>query len=323
MNIVHNAEGSATQIQVDKLLSNLASLGRGEKLSRRSYERICEAGFRGENVVLAAIASELAVECQPITLRGLFYRIVSTGYLPSTDKTHYNRVGGVLKRLRRAGIIPYQWIVDSLRSTEKPSSWSGLTDFTDTVRTAYRKDFWHHLDDYVHIICEKDAISGTIAPVTREFDVRLSPIRGYISDSFAHEIGAQWREIEKPIHAYYLGDFDPSGFDLERDLRAKLTEHSGRWFEWERLAVLPTDFEDQKLIPLAPKKSDKRCRKFIQEHGSQCAEVDAIDPTELRRRVRAAITRWVPNEQWERLQTVERLERETFASTLATLGASS
>ena len=38
--------------------------------------------------------------------------------------------------------------------------------------------------------------------------------RGYASLSFAHEIASTWNRIEKPIHAFYLGDFDPSGFDL-------------------------------------------------------------------------------------------------------------
>lgn len=310
-------------MSTEQLLTKLVSFGWKTRLTPRTLERICDEDIRGDNDALAAITCELAIDCKPITLRGLFYRVVSTGFLPSTDQKHYNRVGRLVTRLRRTGVLPYSWIVDSLRSTVKPSSWTGLSDFGDTVRDAYRKDFWHHLDDYVHIFAEKDAIAGVISPVTKEYDVALSPVRGYCSESFAHEIGKQFAEIEKPIHCYYLGDFDPSGFDIERDLLKKLREQSGREIEWQRLAINAEDFERHKLVPLAPKKKDRRYQKFVDDHGYQCAEVDALDPNELRRRVRGAIEQWVPTERWESLQHVEELERETFNQVLAQIGGAS
>ena len=58
-------------------------------------------------------------------------------------------------------------------------------------------------------------MAGTLGPVTREYDDSLSPIRGYSSLSFAHEIASTWSSIEKPIFCYFLGDFDASGFDLK------------------------------------------------------------------------------------------------------------
>ncbi len=273
-----NSSSDKLKNTVDALLTSLVSLGRDPSLTRRTYERICEADIRGDNILLAAVLCELAVDCQPITLRGLFYRAVSAGMFPNTDKQYYSRTGRLVTQLRRRGLLPYKWIVDSLRSTVKPSSWTGLSDFGDTVRDAYRKDFWHHLDDYVHVFCEKDAIAGVIAPVTREFDVALSPVRGYCSESFGYEIGNQFRYIEKPVHCYYLGDFDPSGFDIERDLRAKLERQSLRDIEWARLAINIEDFAAHGLLPLAAKKKDKRYQKFVDEHGYQCAEVDALVP---------------------------------------------
>jgi hypothetical protein len=71
-----------------------------------------DCGFRGQNNLLASIATELAFDHQPLILRGLFYQIVSTGFLPSTDKQHYTRTGRVLSTLRQRGVIPYSWIVD-------------------------------------------------------------------------------------------------------------------------------------------------------------------------------------------------------------------
>jgi hypothetical protein len=205
----------------------------------------------------------------------------------------------------------------------KPPSWSGLADFADTVREAYRKDFWPHLPNYVHVFCEKDAIAAVIQPVTSQYDVRLSPIRGYCSDSFAYEVGSIWKRIKKPIHAFYLGDFDASGFDIERDVISKLREHSGKDFEWTRLGINHSDFADFKLLKLPAKKSDLRYQAFVQKHGTACAEIDALPPQEIRRRVEESILSFIPADQWTRLERVEEAERETFLQTLGSLNLES
>jgi hypothetical protein len=218
--------------------------------------------------------------------------------------------------------MPYAWIVDNMRSTKKPSSWSGLEEFIDTARNAYRKDFWGHLPNYVHLFCEKDAIAGTIEPITREYDVSLSPIRGYCSDSFAYEIGNQWAQIDKPIFAYYLGDYDPSGFDIERDLEKKIRLHAGdREIHWERLGVNQEDFDAFNLVKLKPKLTDKRTEKFVQDHGEYCAEIDAIPPRSIRGRIESKILELIPIDEWERLKKVEKLEKESFQQTIGKLGA--
>lgn len=330
---------------VKKLLSGLAQIGWESGLSDQWLEKISELPIRGDSFQLAAIATELAYDHKPITLRGLFYRVVSTGYFQSTDKKHYSKLGNLMTTLRRSGCVPYEWIVDNIRSTIKPSSWSGLEDFADTVRDAYRKDFWASLPQYVHVFVEKDAMAGVIEPVTREYDVPLSPVRGYCSDSYAHIVGSQWKQIRKRIHAIYIGDFDPSGFDLERNLREKLAEHSGRivyqeagdcchdddglGFEpflpgeacvsWSRLALNESDFDEFNLYELDPKKSDSRTKRFVERFGDRCAEVDALDPNEIRRRVRDAVTECIPTEQWERLLELERAERETWERTIGSL----
>ncbi len=296
----------------EQLLAKLDSLGVGNDLTIESYEWIVAAGFRNGNDVLAALIASKLLDANPVTLRGLFYIVVSSGLLDSTSEENYRRIGRLVTRLRRTRIIKYSWIVDSLRSTDKPSSWSGLSSFAETVRNAYRKDFWEHLEDYVHVFTEKDAIAGVIQPVTREYDVALSPIRGYASESFVWGIAEQWKQIKKPIHAAYLGDYDPSGFDIERDLREKLSDLSGRQFEWVRIGVNSEDFDAFDLVKLKPKKSDKRFKKFSESHGGHCAEIDAIPPEELRGRVRQFIEYRIPTEEWERLKQTETIERESF-----------
>src|SRR5262249_22276896 len=125
----------------------------------------------------------------------------------------------------------------------------------------------------------------------------------------------------KPIYAYYLGDFDPSGFDLERDLREKLARYSGGSFNWYRLAIQKTDFADHDLIALPVKESDRRSRGFVQKYGERCAEVDALPPTELRQRVEDAIQAHIDRRRWARLRQVEEAEKATLIDFCANLRA--
>jgi len=272
-----------------------------------------------KNADLATAIVQTASADRPLTLRQLFYRLVSAGHLPSTEAKHYNRLIYLATRLREAGILPRLWIVDHVRATLKPSSWSGLDDFTDAMQRTYRKSLWGSQPAYVEILCEKDAIAGTLYRTTYDYDVPLRVCRGYSSVSFAGEIADEWSRIGKPIQAYYVGDFDPSGFDIERDLREKLARYSGKPFAWTRLAVVQADFKRFKLLPLAVKPSDTRAVAFLNEHGGRCAEVDALPATELRRRVKAAIESHIDKAQWERLQKVEEVEKQTLADFTARL----
>lgn len=321
-------------------------------IDHESCQNVASCGFRGGNLPLAIVATDILLCEKPITLRGLMYQVVSAGWLPSTDRVHYARLGRIMTRLRELSVVPFSWLVDGIRSTDKPSSWSGLADYAKTVRDCYRLDFWARLPHYVHLIVEKDAVAGTLAPVTREYDVALSPIRGYSSLSFAHEIAETWNQIDKPIFCYFLGDFDPSGFDLQRDIRDKLERYSDKvcWFgdgtkddekgveynakldqyllenmgrgcvHFRRVGVVDRDFDDFNLLPLRIKKTDRRAAKFREEHGDRCAELDAIPSSELRRRVRSIIDAHITNrDEWERLQRIEEAERETLEKTICGL----
>jgi hypothetical protein len=306
-----------------KLASISALLDAGwERWRDEMASRLIEScGFRAKTLPLAVMACEILGAEQPMTLRGLFYRVVSAGGLPTTDRKHYDALGRVMTTLRECGEVPFSFLVDNVRSTLKPSSWSGLADFGDTVRRAYRKDFWANLPEYVHVFCEKDAMAGVLQPVTYEYDVALSVIRGYVSLSFAHEIASQWTQIKKPITAYYLGDFDPSGFDLERDLREKLHRYCDRPFAWIRLAVTDEDFSQFTLFPLEPKKKDRRTAAFLRAGYTECAELDAIPAVALRERLQQAILSHIPADQWNRLRAIEAAERDSVAKIVKMMSA--
>jgi hypothetical protein len=285
--------------------------------------------FRAKNQKVVDAAVPMLEAENPMTLRQLFYRLISAGMLHN-KQSEYQRLGAIVTRLRECGEIPRSWIVDHVRARLKPSSWSGLGDFADSVRDCYRLDFWSRMPHHVVFLIEKDAAAGTVQPITEKYDIGLYVCRGYASVSFAGEIADELARIQKPTFCFYLGDFDPSGFDIERDLREKLERYSGRqiWTSgsdktdadiyWVRLGVLEEDFDEFDLVRLPLKRnkhgelSDMRAAGFIAEHGEHCAEIDAIPPTELRRRVEEAILTNVDRDAWTRLQQIEAAEQETL-----------
>jgi hypothetical protein len=264
-------------------------------------------------------AQEFLDPDRPMTLRHLYYLLVSRHVLENS-KADYQKLGRVIGEARRRGEISYYSLVDSVRNTIKPSSWSGLQDFTETVSQAYRKDLWTQQEDYIEFWVEKDAIAGVINAITYEYDVCVRPMRGYPSITFLHHAAQALNRITKTIWLYYLGDHDPSGRDIERACRDGLEEFRRFDYLWTRLAINPEDFGSFDIVPLVAKHKDTRYRKFVKEYGTDAAELDALPPDELRHRVESAILDHVDMESWEKLQEIEQQERTSFQAVIAQFG---
>ena len=104
-------------------------------------------------------------------------------------------------------------------------------------------------------------------PVTREYDVPLMVARGYSSETFAYNAAEAMRETGKPCFVYYVGDFDPSGWQMARSLEQKLDEF-GAPVVFERLAVNLEQIQTWALPTRPSKVSDTRCKAFFAEFGA-------------------------------------------------------
>jgi hypothetical protein len=307
--------------KVDATLRELADLGIDATLERESYLHIVQAGFNRATLAVAFALAQLAVQYHPITVRGLMYRAQAVGLFPDTSHPYYQQTARVILKLRRAGLLRYDWIVDSTRRRLKPSSWSGLADFAETAMRAYRKDFWSRQADYIEVFVEKDAMAGVIEPVTAEFDVHLNVIRGQVSETFVWTIAEEWTNIEKPIFAYYLGDHDPAGLKIESSLKTRLATFCTKGFQWRRLAITSPDFRSQRLQGFPVKRSTPGWRDYIRAHGDRCVELDALDPEVVRSRIRKTIEQHLNQNEWARLQEIEIIERQTLKDTMLSFKA--
>ncbi|MGH3785861.1 MAG: hypothetical protein ACRDRG_04770 [Pseudonocardiaceae bacterium] len=180
------------------------------KRRRRSDAELADL----DHAIVVAIEAD-----QPVTLRGVYYRVVSAG---AVDKTElgYRLVGRRLLKLRRDGTVPYSAITDGTRWITKPDTHTGLDQMLADAAASYRRALWHDQKVQVEIFTEKDAISGVILPITEQWDVPLGVLRGYCSESFSHSVAEAIKDCGKrTVYVYQLGDHDPSGLDAWRAFR--------------------------------------------------------------------------------------------------------
>jgi hypothetical protein len=60
------------------------------------------------------------------------------------------------------------------------------------------------------------------------------------------------------------------------------------------------------------KRRDPRYAWFKKNHGDRCWELDAMNPNDLRRRLRNEIIRRIDMDAWAHCQAVEEAERESL-----------
>jgi hypothetical protein len=163
--------------------------------------------------------------------------------------------------------------------------------------------------------------------------------RGFFSTTRAHEVGALLYKVKKPTTILYLGDHDPSGRAIEEQAGTRIQEYLSReWFEdtsspatdvppnlvfqVQRLAIHPEDIEMFKLPPLRMKTkddgryADSRGRAFVEHHGEETVELDALPPTELRRRIGEAVEAKLDMAKSNRAVQVEKVELDNITATV-------
>lgn len=269
---------------------------------------------KAEIELLEETLLDIVEEIQPATVRQVFYQAVSRGLIPKTEAAYKSIVCRLLARLRRGGQLPYRWIADNTRWMRKPTTYKGMEQMLADSVALYRRDLWADQDAYVEVWLEKDALAGVIYPVTGQWDVPLMVTRGYPSLTFVASAAEAMSYEERPVFICYLGDHDPSGVDIPRDLQAKLREMAPEIdLSFEVIAVTPEQIDNMGPPTRPTKKGDSRSASFFGES----VEVDAIPPHRLLALVNECIVKHLDVERYNNLQRIESIERQTLAQFVA------
>jgi hypothetical protein len=259
-----------------------------------------------------------AEAAQPITGRGVGYKLFSAGLIPSMGRNEMQMVYRLLKEAREEGTIPWDWIVDETRELERTPSWDDPADFVRTVSRAYRRDFWLQQPGRVEVWSEKGTVRGVLAPVLEEYGVGFRVMHGFGSATTINDVSQY--DDGRPLIILYIGDFDPSGLWMsERDVPERLERYGGDHISIRRIALLHDDcmaFGERPAFNVEEKRKDPRAPWFRRTYGQLCWELDAMDPNDLRARVEAEINEHIEPEAWERCRVVDEAERQSLRHVL-------
>jgi hypothetical protein len=161
-----------------------------------------------------------------LTVRQLYYQLVIRNLIANPER-EYDRVVRLCTDARLAGLISWSVIEDRLRQFVTRQRWQSAAEILQAVASSYHQDMWKMQAWRVFVVVEKDALSGILQPVCRQWDVPLLAARGYPSVSVLREFVVEDLlpafEASQDIAILHLGDHDPSGIDMTRDLKERLS----------------------------------------------------------------------------------------------------
>lgn len=257
-----------------------------------------EIKMRKKNIDKLNVVNDIIEEYQEqgytMTLRQLYYQLVSRDIIPN-KQSEYSKLSTLLKEGRMAGIVDWSAIEDRLRQPYSPPSFPDPESILDAAIGQYELPRQDGQNIYLEVWVEKDALSGVLRRVTEKYHIPIMVNRGYSSvsamyDAFMRFVNKGAYE-DRDVKILYLGDFDPSGLDMIRDIKDRIIEFQDGYndgysveemdFNIVPIALTREQIEKYNPPPNPAKITDPRAKEFIRKHGGMSWEVDALKPDVL------------------------------------------
>ena len=278
-------------------------------------ETFREKNFRADSLNLIAHCDELIEEYLGqglrLTLRQLYYQLVTKNLIKNEERS-YKNLSNLVSDARLAGLLDWDAIEDRIRVPRIPPEWSDIQDLVDSALYSYRLPRWKTQENYIELWVEKDALAGVLQPLAHQYHIPMMVNRGYSSQSAMYEASKRFLDQSKiNLAILYLGDFDPSGEDMVRDIEDRMrifgcTDE----FEIRKIALTLSQVKKYNPPPNPAKHSDPRSKEFIAKHGASSWEVDAINPKELSRIIKEEIKSYIDTDAMEIILTKEEEDKQ-------------
>jgi hypothetical protein len=269
-----------------------------------------------------AIIEEYEAQGFDLTLRQLYYQLVSRDVIANNVR-EYKNLGVLVNDARLAGLVDWNRIVDRVRNLRKLSAWSGPDEIIRSARSSFHINRWLTQEVYVEVWIEKNALIGVIEPICDELDLPYFACVGYTSQSemwgAAQRLQGAVRRGKIPI-VLHLGDHDPSGMDMTRDIQDRLAlfmstdlKKQGRlWrgIQVDRLALNWDQVEQYNPPPNPAKLTDSRAEAYIETYGGESWELDALDPATIAEIIRRAADGLINWDVWADVEAQEEAGKE-------------
>jgi hypothetical protein len=290
-------------------------------------------GVLGEEMVqvAASICQEFADQGIDLTLRGLYYRIVARDLFPDSRRftkldtgrwvrddngtknadPNYKWLGDIVNDARLAGRMDWNHLVDVTRSLRDLPHWDSPESIMDAVASQYRTQRWANQPKHVEVFVEKDALLGVLQGVCTRNDVPYFSCRGYTSQTAMWKAAQRLNDIadRQDVVIIHLGDHDPSGVDMTRDIETRLNMF-GCYPDVRRIALNMDQVEQYDPPPNPAKITDSRSGPYIEEYGDESWELDALDPSVLTALIEEEILSHRDPDLWD--QDTDAMDTERF-----------
>jgi len=259
--------------------------------------------FRGDSLNLIKQANTIVEDYQQqgyeLTIRQVYYQFVALDLFPEERKwtwtgrkyvkdpngtknanPNYIWLMTTVNKGRLAGLIDWDAIVDRTREPVENQHWDSPKEIIETCARSYRVDTRETQPYYIEVWVEKDALAGILERVCRRLDVLSFACHGYTSLSAmwvaAQRLIAKEEEGKETI-ILHLGDHDPSGLDMTRDIQDRLDTFLSN-VHVKRIALNYDQVKKYSPPPNPVKLTDTRKDKYINKFGIESWELDALKP---------------------------------------------
>lgn len=257
-----------------------------------------EVNFRRESIDRINLCNQIIEDYMGqglrLTLRQLYYQLVTRNAVPNVERS-YKMLSNLISEARLAGLVDWNAIEDRGRRPRGNNEYTGLPDLVEAAIHSYRLPRWEGQKYYAELWVEKDALAGVLSPLASEYHVKMMVNRGYSSQTAMYEAADRFLAEcgdKQPI-LFYLGDHDPSGEDMVRDIEDRLKMFGVHEIIVEKLALTMAQVQQYNPPPNPAKMTDPRASNYISQHGSSSWEVDALPPEVLSGIIRRAFKRIV------------------------------
>ena len=273
-------------------------------------KRFNEANLKLIDVINDIIDDYLSQDFR-LTVRQLYYQLVARDFIPNTLQ-EYKRVAGIINDGKLAGLIDWDAIEDRTREFVRRTRWQSGAQILRAAVSSFHKDMWEWQAYRVFVIVEKEALVGVLERTCEKYDVPLLAARGYPSGTVVREFVQsdimKCRPHGKEPVILHLGDHDPSGIDMTRDLRERIQLFAGDDIEVKRIALTMDQIEELEPPENPAKTTDSRFEAYMRQYGHSSWELDALSPTYLANLLESHISKYIIKRNWEK---VEREVQET------------
>lgn len=244
-----------------------------------------------------------------LTLRQLYYQLITKNVMPNTERS-YKHLSSLVSDARLAGLMDWEAIEDRVRQPRRQNEFEDLGQLVEAAIQSYRLPRWEGQEYYIETWIEKDALAGVLAPLAREFHVTMMVNRGYSSQSAMYEAAQRFSDSDRSPLLFYIGDHDPSGEDMVRDIRDRLELFGVEGLEVRKLALTMDQIDQYNPPPNPAKVSDPRAASYIEQHGESSWEVDALPPTVLNDIIRDAFEEVIDQDLMDKIKDKEETDKK-------------